>query len=105
MVTISDDIFLIDGSLPVSDVIDMIGFEPEKADECETAAGLLLNIFDMIPEVGDEATIEHKNTKVTFKFISKDRHRIDKIRMNIEHLEPPEDEEDISSGDNDKKKA
>ena len=105
VVTISDDIFLIDGSLPVSEVIDLIGFEPEKADECETAAGLLLNIFDMIPEVGDETTIEHKNTKVTFKVISKDRHRIDKIRMNIEHLEPPEDEEDISSGDNDKKKA
>ena len=44
VVPISYDRFMIDGSLPVSDVVELIGFEPDKTDECETAAGLVLNI-------------------------------------------------------------
>lgn len=37
VVTLGYDRFLIDGSLPVSDVVELIGFEPDKTDECETA--------------------------------------------------------------------
>lgn len=84
VVTLGYDRFLIDGSLPVSDVIDLIGFEPEKADECETAAGLLLNIFDRIPAEGDKIAVEHKNVKVTFAVLHMEKHRIDKIGVKIE---------------------
>lgn len=89
VIALSFDSFLIDGSLPVSDVVELIGFEPEKIDECETAAGLLLNIFDRIPERGDSISAEHDGIKAFFTVMEMDRHRIDKISIKIEkqHIE------------------
>lgn len=84
VVPLSHDSFRIDGSLPVSDMVKLIGFEPEETEECETAAGFLLNIFDMIPNEGDEIQIAHKDTRVTFHVIHMERHRIDKIGVKIE---------------------
>ena len=46
VVALSYDCFLIDGSLPVSETVELIGFEPEKIEECETAAGLMLNVLE-----------------------------------------------------------
>lgn len=90
VISLSYDRFIIDGSLPVDDVVDLIGFEPEKIEECETAAGLLLNIFDRIPDEGDSITIMHKNVKVTFAAVRMERHRISKIGIKIE--KQPEEE-------------
>lgn len=91
VVALSCDCFLIDGSLPVSETVELIGFEPEKIEECETAAGLMLNIFGRIPSEGDQMSVEHKNTKVTFTIVKMDRHRIDKISVKIERM--PQEEE------------
>lgn len=93
VVTLGYDRFLIDGSLPVSDVVELIGFEPDKTDECETAAGLLLGIFDRMPEVGERITIEHNNTNVTFVVVNMDKHRIDKIGIKIKRKQPEEQPE------------
>ena len=107
VVTLGYDRFLIDGSLPVSDVVELIGFEPDKTDECETAAGLLLGIFDRMPEVGERITIEHNNTNVTFVVVNMDKHRIDKIGIKIKRKQPEEQHEAIrwigknGIGDND----
>lgn len=84
VISLSYDSFLIDGSLPVDDLAEIIGFEHEEMEECETAAGLLLNLFDKIPEENDSITIQHKNTKVTFTAVDMERHRIRKIRVQIE---------------------
>ena len=94
VVPLSYDRFLIDGSLPVSDAVELIGFEPDGTDECETAAGLLLNLFNRIPKEGDTVSTEHRNTKVTFRVMHMERHRIDKIGVKIEkiHEEEPEEE-------------
>ncbi len=94
VISLSYDRFLIDGSLPVDDVVELIGFEPDKIEECETAAGLLLNIFDRIPDEGDSITIIHKNIKVTFAAVRMERHRISKIGIKIE--KQPEEDEDNS---------
>ena len=84
VVFLSYDSFLIDGSLPVAELIELMGFEPDKADECETAAGLLLNIFDKIPSEGENVSVEEKNIKVTFTVLAMDRRRIDRIGVKIE---------------------
>lgn len=85
--------FLIDGLLPVSELVELMGFEPEETEECETAAGLLLTIFDRIPAEGERISIENKNTKVTFIVNHMERHRIDKIRIKIEKQQVQENME------------
>lgn len=84
VISLSYDSFLIDGSLPIDDLAEIIGFEHEEMEECETAAGLLLNLFDRIPEKNDSITIQYKNTKVTFTAVGMERRRISKIRVQIE---------------------
>lgn len=86
IVRLDDGSYLIDGSLSIDEVGELIGFEPEGSEECETAGGLLLNVFDRIPAEGDAITLEHGETQATFTVVDMDRHRIDKIRvvMNVE---------------------
>lgn len=83
----SDGSYLIDGSLPIDEVCDLLGFEPEESDECETAGGLLLSLFDRIPKTGDTVDIEKEGVKATFAVVGMDRRRIDKIRLVIDRSE------------------
>ena len=79
----------IDGSLPIGDVVELIGFEPVEADECETAAGLIMALFDRIPSVGESVEVEEESphmegdemvrSRVTFTVEAMDRHRITRI--------------------------
>lgn len=92
VVQLDDGSYLIDGSLPIDEVGELIGFDPEEANECETAGGLLLTVFDRIPAEGDAATLEDGDTKATFTVVDMDRHRIDKIRVVVECAEPEADE-------------
>ena len=66
VVQLDDGSYLIDGSLPIDEVGELIGFEPEESEECETAGGLLLNVFDRIPDEGDTATLEDGADKASF---------------------------------------
>ena len=84
VVPLSFDSFLIDASITVSEVMELIGFVTENAGECETAAGLLLKIFDRIPKTGDKISVEYKNTKATFTVLAMEKHRIEKISVKIE---------------------
>lgn len=96
VVSINENSFIMDGSLSVDEAIELIGFEPEMADECDTAAGLVLTIFDRIPDIGDTIVIEHDNIKATFKILAREKHRIDKISVKIEK----EQLDDDKYGDN-----
>ena len=60
VVTLDDGSYLIDGSLPIDEVEDLIGFVPEEASECETAGGLLLTLFDRIPDEGDTVSVSDR---------------------------------------------
>lgn len=88
-----DGTYLIDGSLPIDDLEELIGFLPEESDECETAGGLLLAAFDRIPQEGDTVTLEGREAKATFTVVEMDRHRIDKISVAVEQKPQESDEE------------
>lgn len=93
LVELAPDDYLIDGSMPIDEVVELIGFAPDEAGECETAGGLLLALFDRIPEEGDtvsvadeageegEAEDEGVAKHVTFTVVDMDNLRIDKIRV------------------------
>ncbi len=83
VVELPDGTFLIDGSMPIDEVEELIGFEPEESDECETAGGLLLTLFDRIPKEGDEVMLENRKADVLFRVLDMDRFRIDKISVQI----------------------
>ena len=76
--------YLVDGSLPIDETVDLIGFKPEEAEECETAGGLLLSLFDRIPETGDRIALPIPNkdgAEVRFMVVDMDGLRIDKIQI------------------------
>lgn len=79
-----DGSYLIDGALAIGDLEDILEFTPDEAGEVETAGGLLLTLFDRIPDEGDVVVLEHKGTKVSFTVITMDRLRIDRIRMVVD---------------------
>ena len=61
---------------------------PEEANECETAGGLLLALFDRIPDEGDEVTSESEGgDAAVFTVVDMDNLRIDKIRVVLEPIE------------------
>lgn len=79
-----DGTYQINGTLGINELVEILGFEPEEADDVETAGGLLLSLFDRIPGEGDVCVLEDKGTKVTFTVLTMDRLRIDRIGMAIE---------------------
>lgn len=81
--------YLVDGSLPIDEVVELIDFAPAEADECETAGGLVLALLDRIPEKGDSITVVDEdagdNPKgAEFTVEEMDNLRVDKIRIRLE---------------------
>ena len=91
VVTLKDGSYLVDGSLPIDDLEELMGFKPEEASECETAGGLLLTLFDRIPKEGDTVSVSEGQAMATFTVVDMDRHRIDKISLMLEHAPEEED--------------
>ena len=84
--TLKEGVYRIDGSVPMDEVVELIGFEPEEADEYTTAGGLLLSLFDRIPETGDRTSISDpadSETNVQFMVVDMDNLRIDKIQVTL----------------------
>ena len=88
VVQLADGSFLVDGSLPIDELEEIMGFVPDESEECDTAGGLLLAVFDRIPEEGDCVTLEGRNARATFTVVDLDEHRIDKISVAVERFEP-----------------
>ncbi|WP_304425545.1 hemolysin family protein [uncultured Adlercreutzia sp.] len=85
-----DGTYQVNGTLAIDDLVELLGFTPEDASDVETAGGLLLSLFDRIPDAGDVVVLEDRGTKVTFTVLAMDRLRIDRILVAIEK---PEEEE------------
>ena len=79
-----DGSYVVEGSLPIDELEDIIGFSPEESSEVETAGGLLLSLFDRIPSEGDTVSVENDKVKATFTVAKMDVRRIDKIDLVIE---------------------
>lgn len=90
-VCMEDGSYLVEGTMPIDDLTELMGFTPDEANECETAAGLLLALFDRIPQAGDVVEIEHSDARetvhITFTVVMMDRLRIDKLRMAVQTTE------------------
>lgn len=90
VVAIAPDTFLVDGSYPIDDTVELLGFTPEEADECETLGGLLLSLFDRIPAVGDQVeALGENDTIAQFMVVDMDNLRIDKVQVKL--VVPPEE--------------
>lgn len=89
VVQLPDGTLVIDGSMAIDEVEELIGFAPPGMGDVETAAGLLLMLLDKIPDEGDEVTIEDaegiSQAKATFTVVSMDRLRVDKIAVDVTH--------------------
>ena len=51
--------YLVAGSYPMDDLVDVLGVDPEEEDglhDCDTLGGLMFDLFDRIPAEGDETT-------------------------------------------------
>ncbi len=88
----ADGTYDVDGSLAIDELAELIGFVPREADEVETAGGLILSLLDRIPAEGDSVVAEQGPTTVTFTVKEMDRHRVDKILVEIERREEEQDE-------------
>lgn len=85
--------YLVDGSLPVDQFVEFLGFEPVPVYDYETAGGLMLDLFDKIPREGDVYELTHEDKKYTLVINLMDGHRIDKIGVLIDKVERPANEE------------
>lgn len=82
--------YMIDGSLPIDEVVELMGFSPEEADECETAGGLVLALLDRIPEVGDSIEVadsEDESRKAKFTVEEMDNLRVEKVRLELSGIQ------------------
>lgn len=80
----SEDHYLVDGSLPVDEFVEFLGFEPAPALDYETAGGLFIDLLDKIPEEGDSLVLHNEGRKITLSANVMDDLRIDKIGVVFE---------------------
>lgn len=87
VVKLPDGTFVIDGSMPINELEEIIGFEAEGIDQVETVGGLLLMLMDKIPSEGDSVEIDNttvkKEIRVIFTVIEMDKLRVDKIAVDV----------------------
>lgn len=80
--------FITTGACPIGDFAERMGFKDENFTEYETLGGLLLDVLDRIPDVGDEANYEEDGTKVRFVVRSMDARRINQVEFWVTEAAP-----------------
>lgn len=80
--------FIATGACPIDDFAERMGFKDENFTEYETLGGLLLDVLDRIPDVGDEANYEEDGTKVRFVVRSMDARRINQVEFWVTEATP-----------------
>ena len=90
MVTkLSENQFEIDASMKLGDLEDVIGFELESEDY-DSLGGYVIEILDHLPSEGETV----KKDGVTFKVMSMEKNRIDRVQLTID-----EELRDVESND------
>ena len=94
VVELDDGTMIIDGSMSVDELSELLGFKPEDSDKVETAAGLVMMLMDRIPQVGEFIELRHESAteeiSVKFTVIEMDRLRVDKIALEIKRANKSE---------------
>ncbi len=80
---LADDVMMVDGGMSIDDFEDLIGFEPEDAQDCETLGGLIMDVLDRIPSEGDSLSLEGREVTANLLVTKMDRHRIDKVKLTL----------------------
>ncbi len=87
VIQLPDGTMVIDGSMSMDELEELIGFAPEDSEKVETAGGLILMLMDRIPEAGATVSIQHdtatRKAAVLFTVLEMDRFRVDKIAIDI----------------------
>ena len=86
MKKLGDGHYQIDGTLPVDELFELLGFEVEQTG-FETAGGLLFELFDQIPDEGDTVSLKNEGTTVIFKVLKMDNLRVDTIDVLVKEAQ------------------
>lgn len=82
--------FLTNGSCPIDDFNEALDIQPDEEPPYETLGGLLLELFDRIPQQGDRVQFVRDGKEVRFLVTSMDMRRIDDVEFWVKKLEEPE---------------
>ena len=85
---LDDDRFVVDGSLAIGDLEELLDIELPQGDY-DTVAGFLMDQLGHIPEQDEHATVRYEN--VTFTIEQMDDRRIERVLIQID---PPGDAEE-----------
>lgn len=91
VVELPDGTLIVDGSMSTSELIEVLGFEPDGIEKVDTAGGLILMLMGKIPSDGDSVDIAHETaterTDVSFTVVEMDKLRIDRIAIIVKKTE------------------
>lgn len=93
----ADDIYIVDVRMDIDDFCEK--FELEKTtemEEYETLGGLVFDVAEKIPDIGEQYTYEN----YTLKILNKQERRLDKVELRRIQINPDDNEE--SSTNNEK---
>jgi len=83
IVKVSDDQFIVNGSLPIQDLNRLLDID--IVSESETLSGLIIDKLEYIPEPDSHPIIQYQNYEL--KVQSVQNNRIDKVLFTIKHIE------------------
>ncbi|MCL1798990.1 MAG: hemolysin family protein [Eggerthellaceae bacterium] len=75
--------YRVDGTMPVDELYELIGFEVEQTG-FETTGGLLFELFDQIPDEGDTVSVGQDGRRATFTVLKMDKLRVDTIDLVVD---------------------
>ena len=91
---VSPDHFVTTGACPIDDFAERLGFKTEGFDEYDTLGGLLLDVLDRIPNVGDKATYVEDGVRVDFIIRSMDVRRINQVEFWVTRPKPADQDQE-----------
>lgn len=89
---VSDNIFILDGSMSIEDVEELLGCNIGPEEDYDTLSGLITDKLDRIPAKDEHPVVRHNN--VEFTVLDTEERRIAKLRADILPEEPKPEEPD-----------
>ncbi len=78
IVCVAEGEYVVEGSVKLDDLNDVLGTNLESEDY-SSVGGYIIELLDDIPEVGEEAVEDN----ISYKVLSLDKNRVDKVRIKI----------------------
>jgi CBS domain containing-hemolysin-like protein len=88
VVAVSAHTWHVDGRLPLADLADTLGHEPDCDEACDTVGGYAFWAFGRIPAVGDTVT----TNDITLRVLAMDNRRVSRVEISMAPREAAEEE-------------